>query len=78
MSETLVGYTFVPIEQARIPVVGNLDGCSIPAFDDDIKTIGYIRPDVPLLCVEDNGTTFIKVLGPVGPVWVMKKHLKHF
>jgi hypothetical protein len=77
MRPITVGSTVVPNELHRVPCPGNEDGMGIPAFNDALTRIGFVKQGFPLLCIEDVQTTFVKVLGPVGPVWVMKKHLKH-
>ena len=78
MSKITEGSTVTANEQHRVPSPGNESGMGIPAFDDNFQQIGFVQEKFPLLCIHDVGTIFIKVLGPIGPVCVMKRHLKHF
>lgn len=66
------------LETLRVPTSGNSKGDSAACFSDDLSAIiDWIAPGTPVIVLENPQTRFIKVLGPRGPVWMMKNELKH-
>lgn len=74
----MTGWVVIANEFPRVPSQdgGNPRGTSIPAFADDMKKVGYIEKGVPMIVIQDTRGVLVRVMGPVGPVWVMKKDVK--